>query len=133
MDNGEEIPRLNDNYTFMGAGIPEWIAGFASFMIASEMFFKGALATSMPFLLIIWVGTTAGLATLRSRFPDEQRGVRNFFMTMCGFEPPGIPAPAPLQPYWSGAPLRELREKCEFSELNLADLFPEEDPGKNEN
>ena len=56
-------------------------------------------------------------------FPDEERGVRNAMMTAFGFTPLGIPAPARLQPFWSGAPLRKLPEDWKFSRCHLDVLF----------
>ena len=122
MDNGEVIPGLNEDWTLGGAKLAEWIAGFMMFIIASELFFDN-IGRNMPQLLIIWVSTTFGLAALRRSFPDEERGIRNSSLTAIGVEPPGIPAPASLQPYWSGAPARELRPECEFSELGLSQVF----------
>lgn len=43
----------------------------------------------------------------------------NMCMAACGFEPPGIPAPASLQPRWSGAPLRNLSDNKLFVQLHL--------------
>lgn len=123
MDNGEEIPGLGDSWTFLGAKPFEWIAGLPTFMIISEMFFKGATVKWMPILLLCWFATTFVLAGMRRRFPDEERGLLNLLAVKCGFAPPNIPTPAELQPLWSGAPLRHLSEKCEFHELGLADVF----------
>jgi len=125
MDNGEVIPGLNDDWTFAGAKAMEWIAGLVMMLIVSELFFSSA-GGAMPILISVWLGTTLTLSTLRRQFPDEQRGLRNFGMLKLGFPPPGIPTPAPLQPIWSGAPLRELPEKCVFRELELAQLFTEQ-------
>jgi hypothetical protein len=76
------------------------------------------------------IGTTLTLATLRSQFPDEERGLRNFAMTKLGFAPPGIPAPADLQSVWSGAPMRELPEVSKFTTLGLCEILapPQEGP-----
>jgi len=125
MDNGEVIPGLNEDWTLGGAKLFEWIAGFMVFIIASELFFTN-LGRNMPYLMIIWVTSTFGLAGIRRMFPDEERGIRNFCLTAMGMLPPGIPAPAPLQPYWSGAPLRQLKPDCEYMRLNLTEVFMSE-------
>ena len=124
MDNGEEIPGLNEDWTFAGAKLFEWIAGFMALLIASELFVSNA-GRSMPLLVMIMVGTTFGLASLRRSFPDEERGVRNLIMVTLGFAPPNIPNPAQIQPQWSGAPLRELDEKTNFVQLGLEQIFTE--------
>jgi hypothetical protein len=118
VDNGEVIPGLNEEWTLGGAKLFEWIAGFMMFIIASELFFTNT-GRAMPQLMAIWVCTTFGLAAGRRMFPDEERGVRNAALTALGISPPGIPTPASLQPYWSGAPLRELDESSLFRELQL--------------
>lgn len=123
MDSGEEIPALNEGWNFLGAKLFEWLAGFFMAMILSEFVFKGSMSQSMPMLLATVVGTAVGLASVRSRFPDEERGMRNAFMTAIGFPPPGIPLPASLQPYWSPAPKRSLPNECEYMDLGLDKLF----------
>lgn len=126
MDNGEEIQALNESWTLAGAKLGEWISGLVMCMVSSEAFnVKGG--TSAPFFGIVLLGTTLGLAAVRRRFPDEERGVRNFCMVGLGFAPPGIPTPATLQPQWSGAPVRELPEKGYFRQLKLEALFPLQD------
>ena len=45
-------------------------------------------------------------------------------MTFCGFEPLNIPAPAILQPVWSGAPVQDLKKESKFNEVGLDALFP---------
>ena len=122
MDNGEEIPGLNEDLSFAGAKMMEWVSGFVMFMVVSELF-KLNPAHSMPVLLVAWLGTTLGLATVRKRFPDEERGVRNAAMVGLGFAPPGVPPPAAIQPHWSGQPCRRLESSTYFEQLNLADLF----------
>lgn len=122
MDNGEVIPGLNEDWTLGGAKVFEWIAGFMMFIIASELFFTN-LGRNMPYLMIIWVSSTFGLAALRRVFPDEERGIRNFFMTAMGMQPPDIPAPAALQPYWSGGPLRAIQADSEYARLGLTEVF----------
>ena len=126
MDNGEEIPGLNEDWTFGGAKLFEWIAGFMMMLIAAEVVVDNA-GRSMPLLVVIMVITTSGLASLRRSFPDEERGVRNLAMVTCGFSPPGLPTPAALQPLWSGAPLQELNGTTHFMQLGLHEVFvPEE-------
>lgn len=132
MDNGEEIPGLNEEWNFLGANLLEWCSGMAAALIASNAVFGDAVATSMPYLLGIWVFTTTTLASMRKRYPDESRGVRNQFMTSCGFEPPGIPAPSALQSNWSGSPIRDLNDQCEFVQLGLLEIFPKNDPNVDE-
>ena len=129
MDNGEEIPGLNEEWNFLGASLQEWIAGVAMFFVSSEVLFHGKFASGMPVLLVVCVATTMALSTLRRSFPDETRGVRNYFLTLCGFDPPGIPTPATLQNNWSGGPISELKADCEFNTLNLSAIF--EDGGDN--
>ncbi len=126
MDNGEEIPGLNEDWMFAGAKLFEWMAGFMSMLIASELF-VGNASRSMPILVMVMVGTTFGLASVRRNFPDEERGVRNLVMVSLGFEPPGIPKPADIQPVWSASPIRELDEKTNFMELGLDEIFQKED------
>jgi hypothetical protein len=126
MDNGEVIPGLNEDWTLGGAKLFEWIAGFMMFIIASELIFAN-LGRNMPYLMIIWVTSTFGLAALRRTFPDEERGIRNFCMTSMGMPPPGIPAPAIIQPYWSGAPKRGLHGECEYTRLGLEEVFVAEE------
>lgn len=122
MDNGEEIPGLNEEWTFAGAKLMEWVSGFVMFMIVSEMA-KLNPANSMPILLVVWMGTTLGLATLRRRYPDEERGVRNAVCVALGFAPPGIPAPAVIKPYMSGAPVRQCKKDSYFVQLNLEEAL----------
>lgn len=123
MDNGEVIPGLNEPWTFAGAKVMEWVSGFVMFMVVSELFGIQP-GKAMPILLAVWFTTTLGLASLRRRFPDEERGVRNVAMVALGFPPPGIPAPAAIEPLWSGAPMREVPESTYFSKLGLDRLFP---------
>lgn len=104
----------------------EWIAGLCSALVFSEVFIS-KVARSMPLLGIVLVVTTFGLAALRRKFPDEERGIRNAAMVAMGFSPPGIPAPASIQPVWSGAPLRSMRESCYYTQLSLVDLFGGQD------
>lgn len=124
MDNGEVIPGLNEDWTFCGAKMFEWIAGFMMLILASE-FLVEKPAKQAPILVCIMIGTTLGLALCRRSFADEERGMRNACMTALGMAPPGIPAPAFIQPVWSGAPLREMDEKLQFMELGLDKVFPQ--------
>jgi hypothetical protein len=129
VDNGEVIPGLNEEWTLGGAKLFEWIAGFMMFIIASELFFTNT-GRAMPQLMMIWMATTFGLAALRRTVPDEERGVRNKVMTALGIAPPGIPAPASLQPYWSGAPMRHMKKDSLFVELQLDVVLDTTEDGK---
>ena len=120
MDSGDVIPGLNEDWTFAGCKPFEWLSGFMTSFLAANMLDKPA--TAMPMLVVVWVGTTLGLALLRKRFPDEERGVRNLFMLSCGFPPTGIPTPAKLQPVWSGGPIQEVNKKSLYAQLNLEEL-----------
>ena len=126
MDNGEVIIGLNEPWTLGGAKLNEWIAGFTVFLIAAEVVFN-PVTKHMPHLMITWVMTTFGLAALRRSFPDEERGIRNFFCTAVGVAPIGIPAPAQLQPYWSGAPVKALNPECDYTRLELEKVFVSEE------
>ena len=95
MDNGDVIPCLNEDWTFAGCKLMEWMAGLMMALMAGTAVEKPANA--MPFLVLIMIGTTLVMAMLRKQFPDEERGVRNLVMVSCGFEPIGIPSPAKLQ------------------------------------
>jgi hypothetical protein len=117
MDNGEVIPGLNEEWSFAGCKLMEWMAGLMLSFIASSFFEKPA--HSMLLLVFIWIGTTLSLAAARRKFPDEERGVRNMCMAACGFAPPGIPAPSSLQPRWSGAPLRQLHRDSLYMQLHM--------------
>jgi len=123
MDNGEVIPGLNEEWTLAGAKLSEWIGGFMSFIIASEVIFTDKMARSMPALLLIGIATVFGMAALRRSFPDEERGVRNAGLTAVGMAPPGIPAPSALQPIWSGAPVRMLEASTKFRRYGLDAVF----------
>jgi hypothetical protein len=112
---------LNEDWTFAGCKAMEWMAGLTMALMAGSAMHKPANA--MPMLVLVMIGTTISLATLRKRFPDEERGVRNLCMVTLGFEPVGIPAPARLQPVWSGAPLRKLSEQCLYSQLELDEVI----------
>jgi hypothetical protein len=120
MDSGDVIPGLNEDWTFAGARPAEWMAGFMTSFLAANMVDKPA--QWMPVLVMIWIGTTLGLALLRKKFPDEERGVRNIAMVTFGFEPPGIPAPSKLQPLWSGAPIKAVKDDCLYAQLGLDEL-----------
>lgn len=117
MDDGHVIPALNEEWTFAGAKLMEWMAGVTTAFMASTAFEKPA--HYMPLLVLIMIGTTLMLSTLRKKFPDEERGVMHLFMTNCGFAPPGIPAPARIQPRWSGGRISMLAEKCLYMQLEL--------------
>lgn len=123
MDSGEVIPGLDEGWTFAGARVMEWASGFVLAMMVQEIFLSSP-ARTMPLFLSILVGTTFTMAMLRKSFPDEERGVANFFMSQMGICPPGVPPPAEVQPVWSGAPMSALHENKEFSQLGLLDVFP---------
>lgn len=134
MDNGSVIPCLEEGWTLAGAKVGEWASGFAAFILVSEAFNLNPVRTA-PLLMAVFLITTFSLAGLRTRFADEERGIRNLAMVGLGFSPPGIPAPSTLQPLWSGAPLQELPENKEFVELGLQEaifeLGAEQEEGKN--
>lgn len=121
-DDGEVLPGLNEPWTFMGANAMEWCVGMVVFVMIGS--FARTPASAMPFMLGGWVLTTTTLAATRNMFPDQERGVRNAVMTACGFPPPGIPAPAALQPVWSGAPKNKVSAKSKFTMLGLEEMFP---------
>lgn len=121
MDSGEVIPGLNEDWSFAGAKMMEWMAGLMTAFMVSTAYQKPAHA--MPLLVLVWIGTTLVLALTRKKFPDEERGVRNMVMAACGFEPPGIPAPARLQPIWSGMPIRTMKKGCLYAQLQLDDVI----------
>lgn len=123
MDNGEVIPGLNESWTLVGAKLSEWMAGFMALIIASEVFFPGKMAKSMPALMIVWIGTTFGLAAIRRMYPDEERGLRNHVLVAVGICPPGIPAPSALQPYWSGFPVKKMSANKKFKVVGLDFVF----------
>ena len=118
MDDGAVIPGLNENWTFAGAKPMEWISGLMAALIFSELFLSN-VGKSMPLVLIILVTVPMALATLRSTYPDEERGLRNHLMSLMGVAPPDIPKPSTLQPVWSGLPVETLDEKTEFMTLGL--------------
>lgn len=117
MDDGSVIPGLNEDWTFAGAKLMEWMTGVTTAFLVSSLIEKPA--TAMPLLVIIMIGTTLGLSNLRKRFPDEERGVMNLVMTSLGFQPVGIPAPSRIQPRWSGGRISSLSDKCLFVTLEL--------------
>jgi hypothetical protein len=124
MDNGEVIPGLDEDWNFGGANIAEWMAGLVAFIMVQEIFLAGQkIGRAMPLLMMVWVITTLSLAMLRRRFPDQHRGLRNHLMTVMGFAPPGIPAPASLQPYWSGCRMQKLPEQSKLLILKLDEAW----------
>lgn len=126
MDNGEEIPLLNESWTFMGVKLNEWIVGFMVMMLIIAI--SGAKAPSvMPIVVIAGIGSALAVAGLRRRFPDEERGVRNYFMVAMGFAPPGIPTPSSLQQFWAGGPIRKLKDSTRYQELGLDEIFLDEE------
>ena len=122
MDNGEVIHGLNEGWNFLGANVTEWIAGFLM-----TLFIGSAFRISPMGGAPIFVGTlgiiTFGLAGLRKGQPDGIKGVANMFMCSLGLPPPGIPKPASIQPFWSGAPIKKTSEKKDYAHLNLDEMF----------
>jgi hypothetical protein len=122
MDNGEELAMLNEPWAFLGVKLNEWITGFMVMILI--MGITGAKSPGiMPFVLIAGLGTAIFTAGLRRKFPDEERGVRNFFMVYLGFAPPGIPTPSSLQPYWSGGRVVQLKNTTRYQELELDEIL----------
>lgn len=121
IDNGYVIPGLNEEWTLLGAKLNEWCCGMGAFILAQTMIDKPT-RWIVP-LLLIFIGTAIGLASLRRRFPDEEKGLRNFCFMFLGIQPPGIPAPAAMQPEWSGAPMRDLPATSEFMQLGLGTVL----------
>lgn len=126
MDNGEVVAGLDAEWTLGGAKLFEWAAGGAAFMVSSELLFGGPSGKAMPVLIGIALTVTMGLAILRRRFPDEERGIRNAAMTSLGLAPPGIPPPSSLQPYWSGCPVRDLKKEWAVVKLGLWEVIKEQ-------
>ncbi len=123
MDNGEVIQGLNEDWTLGGAKATEWMAGFMAFMVAQELIFHGPAPRYMPVLLAIWISATFTMAALRSRYEDEERGLRNQAMVAMGLPPPGLPTPAALQPFWSATPIKALKPECELLQLGIDPIF----------
>lgn len=121
MDNGEVLQGIEEEWNFMGANIFEWGCGLMAFIIIS--LFAKSPVRAMPFMLSGLVLTTTTIATLRKRYPDEHRGLRNAILTNCGFVPPDLPAPASIQPLWSGAPLKQVPKDIKFKKIGLDKLF----------
>jgi hypothetical protein len=121
MDNGEVIVALNEEWTFAGASLFEWMAGFVTFLISTTMFDK--ISSYMPVLLMIWVGTTFALAAARKSFPDEEVGLRNALSVALGVTPLGLPAPSCFNPYWSTCPMRDLPKTAHYHTLQLDDII----------
>ena len=126
MDNGEEIPGLNESWSFLGAGPMEWIGGASMSMVIYEMFIS-KVAYGIAVLLLGAVITAVILAHVKKQFLDAERGIRNYLCTLLGFAPPGIPAPSSIQPVWSGAPMRGLKEGKPFMALNLEEVLNRKD------
>jgi hypothetical protein len=125
MNGGEEIPALNEPWTLLGAKITEWVSGITMgflTLIVFEEFLGIRGARAMPVLLIIGVSTTVTLASIRLKFLDEERGIMYKVMDKAGFPPPGIPKPASMQPYWSGARAPWVKETSNFYKLDLIDV-----------
>lgn len=122
MDSGEVIPGLNDRWTLMGANLMEWMSGFLMTMLIGSAF-QLHPSRSTPIIVGLFLGTTFGLAALRRQFPDEHKGVASLFLVKLGLAPPHIPRPASLQPFWSGAPVKEINERKDYMYLDLDDMF----------
>lgn len=122
MDNGEVIPGLDEEWTFAGAKLMEWAAGFVLGMMIQEIFFKGS-SRGIIIVLGAVIVLPQFLAQLRRSQPDGERGVRNLAMTTMGLAPPGIPAPSVCQPYWSGMPMSSMPEEKMFIKLGLDEVF----------
>jgi len=123
MDDGYEIPALNENWTFAGATPMEWVCGLAAGVVFTELFISN-MGRYMPLILMVVICVPILLATLRKTYPDEERGLRNHLMSLLGAAPPDIPKPSMLQPIWSGSPVAEIPEKKEFKQLALEQVFP---------
>jgi hypothetical protein len=122
MDDGYVIPRLNENWNFIGATPMEWCCGLVAGILFQELFLAN-MGRNMPLILLVMVGTPMLLATLRKTFPDEERGLRNYCMVRMGFQPPDIPAPAIMQPVWSGMPMRDMDDMSQYQILGLDEVF----------
>lgn len=125
MDNGEEIPALNESWTLLGAKVSEWVSGATMgilVLVVSEEIFGIKGASVMPLLLIVGVATTVALASLRIKYLDEERGIMYRFLDAVGFPPPGIPTPASQQPEWSGCRSPGPKEKSYFVQLKLEEI-----------
>lgn len=130
MDDGQVIPRLNEDWTFFGAKPMEWASGLIFAMLFVELFLpKNNWGRYMPLIIIVLVGFPITLARLRQIYPDQERGLRNHVMSILGFTPVDIPPPAKLQPVWSGAPYQELedvKKDCKYLQLQLDKVFVNE-------
>lgn len=124
MDNGEVIPNLDKPWEFLMARVDEWITGAIVALSINELFFED-ITSSMPLVFSCIVLVAYGLACARLRFADGKRGMINWVTTKMGFVPVGIPAPSELQPVWSGAPLRRLKDTTLFMQLGFDELFKE--------
>jgi hypothetical protein len=127
MDDGYEIPRLNENWTFAGATPMEWASGLVSGILFQELFIAN-LGQSMPIFVAIVIGIPVLMATARKSFPDEERGVRNHVMVAMGVPPTGIPTPSKLQPVWSGLPMQQIDKNKEYAQLDLDKVIHFNDP-----
>ncbi len=122
MDNGEVINGLNEGWTFIGANLTEWLAGFMMTLFIGSAFGISPVGGT-PIFITTLAGITFGMAALRKQFPDGTRGVANSFMISMGLPPPGIPRPSSIQPLWSGGPIKQVSEKKDYSHLNLDEMF----------
>ena len=51
--------------------------------------------------------------------------MRNYFMVLAGLAPNGIPAPAKIQPMWSGGPIKTMKADSLYAQLGLDLAFKE--------
>jgi hypothetical protein len=123
-DNGEVLPDLDKPWMFVGATMSEWMIGFSVFVLISVFAPHGMVGRMLPFMILGWVTTTYTLGSLRRIFPDGEKGMRNYFTSLVGLPPPGIPAPASLQPVWSATLLKELPKDSDFMQIGLHLVFP---------
>ena len=79
-DNGDVLPGLDDQWEFLGATVKEWMIGFSMFIVISVLAPDGRVGTMIPFMVIGWVATSYTFASLRKIFPDQEKGIRNYFM-----------------------------------------------------
>ena len=121
-DGGEVLQGLEEEWTFMGANLMEWICGIVVFLMIGSI--SSSTVQAIPFMIAGFILTATTLASLRRMFPDEHRGVRNMLTSALGLPPVDIPPPSALQPLWSGCPVRELSQKSQYVQLGLDELFP---------
>lgn len=129
MDNGEVIPNLDKPWEFLMARVHEWLCGMVFALLCNEILFSST-SNSMPFIFGIMVLSTYGMACARLKFADGTNGCINWCSTKMGFVPRNIPAPSELQPVWSGAPIRKLKDDTLFMQLGFDEFFLEKKEAK---